>query len=692
MDPVQTQLFFENATIQSNDSELSKYLVYRTEELNGKSRQFRFFSLDGWRTVCKKNKVAFADPRLGKSRKKQEQLVEPTSIDAIGKLFRGHLPPKRKTPDTKCEEKEPKAVKKQKTTIAVRRPVANVPQNTRGPSEPQTPDSVNEVTVTMKNMVARFDFNADLSKNVADTPASVLKKNKKVSSLDNTKARRQAILLDILEKDRIREQGFELYKQFQDIEQATIPGVLKIARTTFGALIQQLHEQQKLRLYSTSFETPFGLREIKTFILHQSLTVESNHVQQFINSYNTSMAAIPMVTGSSKRKRKIFKKVEVDAPLPPLHFNTTSEEQVINDAPENTRKGIWHFHATEYGYLNSKWLRAREFHTALFKYYKNNGENTTVDVGEFLRGMCLRVLMRFSGVLPYHNEILSSYLKVDANQDIPMRDVPDQIKLIIIKRLPQIRRVVSRTITILRALELLEDDTDDNMEGIGMPVAVTLRLTGAVKEYAVNERPLLETIPLNNIDDVRLFWVNLQAYCTQLLDGMTATNDPSDPLAKIAGCRGWTSNTLLKSEEKALLNSFVNFETQTVPSEQDKVLYVYLMRKTGLPVKRIKSYYSSIMVAFKKYKRQVAKRNNRLKKESSNSTSPIINELMQASLQKRKVSATLFKMKQSSPFVEPTFIGSRKFRRLRHVVEPYRGADKPHGNVQYCRINPVIRC
>jgi hypothetical protein len=657
--------------------------------------------LDGWRAICQKNGVVFADPELGNKQRKREGLVEPKSIDEIGNLFRGCLPPKRRKPDTKCEVNEP--IKKQKAlqlSDTVVDPVFgiahHIPQTSIAPmtgnANPATLSQIHQpstVARTKRNMDQMYGhaYNEDLSK-LPNLPVHILKKSRKTKCHDNTRTRRQAIILDIIEKDRICEHSFELFKQCNEIEQAASGGP-NMARRTFGTIIQQLHDEQKIRLYRTSIQTPFGLTEIKTLILHPSLTGESDQVKQFIASYNSHNTKIPVVTETPKRKA--LKKVEVDTPLPPLHRDSqkaTTAKQVNSDN-SNDAPGTWHFNATEYGYLNSKWLRAREFHMALFEYYKNNSENTTVDLSEFMKRMCLRRLMRFFGLLPYDNKILFDYLKTDANQDIPLNDLPDQIKPMIIKAMPRIRGSIMKNITVLKALELLEPDTEVDMARVGIPLTVTLRLTGLVKDYALKERPLLAALTLTDLDDARLFWVDLQAYCTQLHDRLTATNDDSDPLARIAGCRGWTSNTLLTPEQKTLLNSFVDFDAQTVPREEDRALRSHLMRKTGLPIGRIMAYFNSIMVAFKKYKTRSDRTRKRLEKKLSNPSSPAIRELLKASLEKRKVSAALFKMKETSPFVEPTFIGSRKIRHLRLQVEPYQ--DKPHGNTQHCYSNGITK-
>jgi hypothetical protein len=627
--------------------------------------------LDGWQAFCRKNGMAFADPEPNKP-KKREELVEPKSIDEIGALFRGHLPSKRKKME--ANEAEPK---KRLKTLPMEDPVLKVTNYTHQVSVvPVTGSSTEEVASNKRN-VDQLDgstCNNELSRLPATSPYA-LKKTKKTQCHDNTKTRRGTILSDILENDHIREHNIELFKQFQGIEQATSGGQ-NIARKTFNRLVQQLHDQQKLRLYSSSVETPFGLKEIKTFILHPSLTGESDEVKQFIRNYNNEM---PIMVEAPKRKT--LKKVEVDAPLPPLYPPKTIAEKQANLDTSNVQQGIWHFSATEYGYLNSKWLRAKEFHIALFEYYKNNGENPTVDMGDFLKRMSLRTLMRFFGILPYNDEVLLNYLKNDHNRDTAMQDLPEQIKAIIIKVTPKIRRVSLRIINILRALELLEPATDADLERAGLSLFVTLRLTGLVKDYAVKERTLLDTIPLNGIDDVRLFWLDLQSYCSQLHDKLTATNDESDPLARIATNRGWSSNTLLTSEQKAVLNSFVDFEAQTVPAEEDRALRAHLVRKTGLTLGRIKTYYNAIMVAFNKYKARSSRARKRLEKELHGSSSPTVNELMKASLEKRKISAALFKMKQAPPFIEPTFIGSRKVRRLRLLHEPYQGQDRKHGKV-----------
>ena len=64
------------------------------------------------------------------------------------------------------------------------------------------------------------------------------------------------------------------------------------------------------------------------------------------------------------------------------------------------------------------------------------------------------------------------------------------------------------------------------------------------------------------------------------------------------------------------------------------------------------------------------KKHNKQRKSTIIRPSPAIHELMKASAEKRKVDTADPQMRQSPPFVQRTFIGSRKFRKLRVRVQP----------------------
>ncbi|RCH84103.1 hypothetical protein CU098_007648, partial [Rhizopus stolonifer] len=61
LDPVLSLNFFDNITIPSKDPSLLKYLVNRTEEFEGRTRQFRYYEFEAWQALNEKRGTIVPD-------------------------------------------------------------------------------------------------------------------------------------------------------------------------------------------------------------------------------------------------------------------------------------------------------------------------------------------------------------------------------------------------------------------------------------------------------------------------------------------------------------------------------------------------------------------------------------------------------------------------------------------------------
>ncbi|KAI8387476.1 hypothetical protein BD560DRAFT_382604 [Blakeslea trispora] len=644
LDPVLPLAFFENGTIPSKDPSLLKYLIYRTEELEGKQRQFRYFSSETWKKIC--SKMGKETPSLPPAKPPVfDDLIEPDRIDAIGFEMQQLLSSDKKRAATTPLKKESKRRKKSTSQDSTD---LTSSQKKRTQEDLQTSECMDD---SNKSKISIWD----------------VKKFKKTSH-DTTKARRCAIVLDLVNKYRICELGRDIYKEFTDLEAAT-KNTTKIARGTFDKLIAQMHQDKQLRLFITSIQRPSGLTETKRIILHKDLTEESEPVKQYIGSFGVERSIV-----SNKSKMREIQEINVDV-LPPSTSSMSSPKPF--DPDEVSPRKL----ASNYGYIRSIWQRAKCFHEALFSYCLSH-HSDMIDMAEFMKTLLFEKILNFV-ILPYDDNILIEFLKDSSNRSIMMQHLPKEIRSIIYQNHTKFRTVLVRLLNILEALELLEPAQKNKEEECQQkdykyihPSYAICRVAH-VKLYALKEAPIKQTIQLNTFTDLHHFWSELKVFNTSGFETIDHDMSETHPLLNIWSPHTWMSGLWFTSEQKAVLDRYIDFEKKLVPSETDSTIRTYLMKKVNLSSHRIKTYYQSMRIAFdKSARREERAKRNRKKTDSMASSSPAIHELMKASLEKRKVNAAIFKMKQMEPFVEQTFVGSRKLRRLRLISEPYRGQDK----------------
>lgn len=590
--------------------------MYKTEEISGRTRRFRYFSQDGWQLFNKSMGKEIDTISLSESHPQNTaKLVEPTSINEINLLY--------SVPNSSRKRKSGQTEQKLK------------PTKKRKASQDQT---------VIESYETQLNFG---------TPAP---KKTKAATYDITRSRRIAILLDMLEKQHIIVVGPQLLKDFHEIEKEAPDGQC-IARTTFDNMVKTLHSKKQLTAYVTTIKKPYGLPEIKTLLLHSSLDENSEEVKEFIEQYGIDQQLMQ----PSKKQAKL-KVVDVQT-LPSLH---PTQEKAKKIQFSSGLTSSWRYSAIEYGWINSKWLRARVLHEAMFEYHENHGKNQELDMARFLKSISLRTLMAFFGILPFDNPELVSFLNVDENRDIAINDLPPNIRHIVVSAVPKIRSNVIRLLHVLKALGVVESNQTERLDVLMIEPKLTLSTSGIVRDYKVKHHPVREVVQFDTISDIQYFWIQLQSCCTERTEVHEAEDNIHDSLKRITMRRTWNANTLLTKEQKEILDSFIDKDAQTVPDEKDLSLRMHIAKKTGLTQDRIRTYYRSILVAFKKY--ETKKEKAKKKTERMAKSSPAIQELMKASLENRKVKAALFKMKSEEPFVESTYIGSRKMKRLKVVV------------------------
>ncbi|KAI9276245.1 hypothetical protein BY458DRAFT_506082 [Sporodiniella umbellata] len=464
----------------------------------------------------------------------------------------------------------------------------------------------------------------------ASSSTSPSKKKPRVALPNTTILRRRNLLIEMIERHRIRDFNADFWKEFIDAELAA--GGQRLARQTLTRLTETLQAEGKLKIWVTSIPRPSGLQELKTFLLHPSLSKESESVQAFVGRYRFDWAA----DTSSTRKR--LAQVEVDA-LP----GKKKKERID---PGYDVQNLWkRSFAADFGYIKSKFLRAQELHTWFFKTYSHY-----IDRRRILPQMPLSVLLKLCSALPYSEERFLTYLKQPAHHEVPLADLPCEIQTLVAGYQSQIRSQVYKLLTVLRSLALIQP--------VDLNTSTAYLLSKEGRTPSENDAQTIVRYPLNTLDALDAYWQELRARSVDM--GQTRT-DARDPLRSITCSRAWGTYTTLQRHHKEVLQKYINMETLASPLG-DKPLCAHLAKKLGINHRLIKQYFSITINSLISARHKGQKR--QLKKVLH--PSPAIHQLIQMSKQRHQWQLPKHEL-------ESTFIGSRLFRsdriRMAHCVE-----------------------
>lgn len=696
IDPQLFKTFFDAAVTAPKTEELLKYAIYRSEEYVGKNKLFRYFGSEGWKMFNESIGKTAVVPQPT-SRTKDPVLVEPTAFNQIGESF--GLLPSTKIPISRVKakmEKEKERSKKTDDKSTAKRKRANSSSNTLGEDEstiePNNSGSARTArlkkarrtiseSIKLASMnISKIDFSikdeddeeSPSSSNTQAAPrffeAVRPKKSRKTSTLNSTKVRRVNILLQMMEEKHIRELNTDTANEFNEIEKEATGGQ-KMAVTTFNKMAKQLHEEKKLKLYVTSIDKQFGLNEIKTFILHPSVSEDSEEMKRVLDTYKMEK---PMMSRNAKRKE--LRSVNVEK-LPSSEVLRTMGQRKTERTPvESTSL------ASEYGWVKSKWHRSKALHESLMDYYiSSEKDDHIVDVLQFIKFMSLDTLITIVSNLPYEDSDFRAFVDVEENRATSLGEIPENIRLLVFQSRLRIRFLINHFLQVLEALDVVKAlDKGDT----AIAPRYMLSNQGVIRDYAFKDRAIVKTLPLETVDDVRNFWEQLQVACIYPVRPRSKTDeeeleksiDENDPLYNIHRSRGWVVEVILTDKQKEILDSHIDKNAPSIPSD-NPALRAHLMKTTKLTAKRIRAYYTGLLSSIQKKQAKEALLKSRLQKQLAMSADSTINDLMLASREKRKIASAIDDMKQQNPFVLHTYIGSRRVRRLRVRTEPFEARD-----------------
>ncbi|KAI8098966.1 uncharacterized protein BX664DRAFT_320043 [Halteromyces radiatus] len=522
------------------------------------------------------------------------------------------------------------------------------------------------------------------------------------SNVNVTMERRRNALLSIVQRDRIRELNQHLIDEIQSVDGSN--GNHRLSKKSVLRIVNALELQGLLRMIKVTPKGLFAGNQPKSLLLSHELTETDQAINTYLESQlnNTNkILPTPRTTTTTTKEQK------------PLKTVTTTIERYgerRNYCPISSEY-FWRYIAKRHGWVDSKWLRAKELHLFLAKSHLQSldgasidSENQTMTLSKIITTMPFELFRKVVGI-HHHDPIVESFVEANGDRDstLCLGDIPDSIKHHLIPDRYRLRRRIQALLTILEKLDLVRLSTCD--ESLGNTTAsttpinlCTFQLVGYIRNYSLPNRPILVKKPLTTMEQVDDFWNELQYTCTCVYgsDVPQSIKKGGDLLSSITLSRTWVNGDLITPKQKRILDQHVNYSLGKIPPNEWS-LYLQLSRETGLLPYRIRSYYINLGIAFTRWKKSGHQRD--LSTASSSALSTVVTQgnsdqiqqssikqynrkrkrlldstaqkRLQASEEHRKISRATDQKRQSTElFSVPTSVGSRSLRR-----KPIKGVD-----------------
>lgn len=539
---------------------------------------------------------------------------------------------------------------------------------------PSTKRRLSTSIASMESVQKRQNPGSAPSDNVESSNASI-------RNVNLTMARRKSALLDIINRDKIRDFNGQLFEEIQSTDGSDTKH--KLARKTVQRLVDALEKDGLLRLIKVMPRNLFGGSQPRTLVLSPELDESHQMVKQYLES-NTVLSSSGPTNGGTPLKR-------VDTEVERYGWNPQQADII-------SRHHYWRYIAKRHGWIDSKWLRAKELHIFMAKsfiHWQTVGDTVEADgqkaisLMALMHAMPIDVFKKVVGI-HHHDPVLEAFMETNQAPGMALGDLTDDTKCLLIPNAYQMRRRVQALLSILENLELVRPSNP--IQSISTQRSTsssyTLLPIGIIRNYSKSNRPVLAEKRFTTLNSIIDYWNELQYTCacvygTETDCGSRGTKKGGDVLSTITLSRTWISGDMITVDQKRHLDQYVDFFLGKVP-DNDWSFFLQLSRTTGLLPYRIRSYYVNLGTSFAKRNRleQQLLNGQRLSDcaadNSNESTSSAasttgkrkrsldntIQDLLQASKETKAVSQVPDHARLcAGGFSTPTFVGSRSLRR-----------------------------
>jgi hypothetical protein len=372
-----------------------------------------------------------------------------------------------------------------------------------------------------------------------------------------------------------------------------------------------------------------------------------------INPLASSITSIPQSTSYDKLMSSISTTDSANPNNEDQNSQSNTNEKVPNDM-------CWLHCARGYGWINAKMIRAKILHQYFFNKINDASpvdpcimkEERIFQTAILLRDLPLDLYLKLVGQFTPSTK-LTDYIRSGQNMSLSVINLPNDLRLEIFTGNYKFRQNLKRLIDILVALRLIKklkrvfdgrgnpilnmkeafvpDDgveDEDSTKCYSLPQnllapAYQLMRNVPMMDFSISgpDRPIIRRYVLDTIEDVSVYWSELQYVAQKKFSESTyksddnsdsdqidsedderkkkrrASCDEDDPLRFITIARNWNSGFPLNAKQKKQLELYVDRRKLQTPYEDENKCR-QIAQEIDLPFQKVRAYFKRIEDSF----------------------------------------------------------------------------------------------
>ncbi|KAI7865321.1 hypothetical protein BDF14DRAFT_1997200 [Spinellus fusiger] len=483
---------------------------------------------------------------------------------------------------------------------------------------------------------------SELNSNVAEALAKKISQNPLNAYLEQ----RKVVLLACLDETPFIERGVAIRRLYkQKYEQLFGQPKIKssICLKTIWRSAVSLEKEGKVKLYNESYTHLNGSTVIKRYIIRRDIDINGPDMKRYITHLSMDRALQPSVYATSKfeklnthvegiderllrmekslevaiaeEKHNEFKKLENQIRSLKNNLKVSIAAENLTNPSDKKNFGNWMMIASQYGYINSRMIRAKELHqfmdTLLYKNVPEIDANERIiPVVSMIKYMPLRLYLQIIGMFNPSKDF-QEYIKIPGNSEMLITDLPQHLRLLMLHKKGRLRQHIRVALDILESLNIIKrrgykvpdmlvssgsgEYTDSNQ--------YTLALEVPIMNLKNKEQNIIRTYKLQTNSDIHIYWSDLQYLCTHEevkgpeIELITDSLPLRSFLSTIFSHRNWSVSYQFSHYQRAALNSHVDKIEGLTPMRNIK-LCKDLAEKLGISLTTIRGYYRKVEDAF----------------------------------------------------------------------------------------------
>ncbi|KAI9302161.1 hypothetical protein BJ944DRAFT_124919 [Cunninghamella echinulata] len=490
--------------------------------------------------------------------------------------------------------------------------------------------------------------------------------------------RRKNIILAVLEEKNIIEYGYDLRDSYEQkrqemYEEATKTSP-KIDLKTLWRTVLVLEKENKLQIYTGNVLLLNGSQIERTIILHNSIDKDGAKIKEYFDFLHEKKVLQPHITKMKtiertdivvERLHERLKRMEQskdEALANNNHLEAKRIENNMNSILANADKssltiqssqkalGNQVLVATQFGFVNSRLIRAKIFHQYLFglftkenpdfnssisSYIDNNNSDhpsTTISSSKIIQNLTIGIICKVVGVF-FPDDDFKAFIKNEENYDMKLVDLPDNIRGTVFKSDNKFRyrlRVLFDLLAFLGVVELVNDiETDFDLRPTlnktikspsNLALAYKLHTKTAIHNFRLPDHPVIKEVAIDSPSNIMLYWSDLQYFSTTFDAESGESEQPfiknsadTIHLRALHTLKNWSTNYVYTNEQREILNKHVDVVNRKTPMN-NPVLCKLIAEEIGSTTDIIRAYYRRVQNTMT---RQQQKNEDRLRNKIS---------------------------------------------------------------------------